>query len=134
MREILFRGKREDNGEWVDGDLRHGGYYFGDAKMYIFVPFAHTIINHPVVPETVGQYTGLKDKNGKRIFEGDILDHYAQSDIIVNRGVVFWDEKNARWAHKLRTMNPCFYMYKSEAFEIIGNIHDNPELLGGDNA
>lgn len=126
MREILFRGKRLCDGKWEEGNLCVDDK---GEKHEILLRHLNYRISWEVIPETVGQYTGLKDKYGKRIFEGDILDHYAQSDIIVNRGVVFWDEKNARWAHQLRSMNPCFYMYKSEAFEVIGNIHDNPELM-----
>lgn len=68
---------------------------------------------------------------GKRIFEGDIVEHYAQGDIIVNRGVVVWDAPNGRWAYQLKTMCPCFYMHNPKTFEVIGNIHDNPELIGG---
>ena len=74
MREILFRGKRTDNGEWVEGDLRHGGYYLNDPDVYILVPFADTVINYPVDPETVGQYTGATDISGRRVFEGDIME------------------------------------------------------------
>lgn len=131
MREILFRGKRIDNGEWVEGYLyitHNGEYEIGhyDAEVNI------ERLTYVVDPSTVGQYTGLTDKNGKRIFEGDVLEHHAQGDIIVNRGVVNWDEKNARWAHQLNTMNPCFYMHNPKAVEVIGNIHDNPELLKED--
>ena len=130
MREILFRGKRIDNGEWVDGNL-----FVPDEITHRKAPTELLVgtnvvrISYEVDPSTVGQYTGLTDKNGKRIFEGDILEHHAQGDIIVNRGVVNWDEKNARWAHQLNTMNPCFYMHNPKSVEVIGNIYDNPELL-----
>lgn len=132
MREILFRGKRVDNGEWVEGFYRHEkvGDYF--TVVFITEPLTDGVFaRHRVDPSTVGQYTGLTDKNGKRIWEGDILEHHAQGNIIVNRGVVTWDEKNARWVHQLNTMAPCFYMHNPRAVEVIGNTHDNPELLEG---
>ena len=131
MREILFRGKRLDNGEWVNGAYLHvnvGRDYICPGTVWIGTLQP---CKHDVDSATIGQYTGLTDKNGKRIFEGDILDHHVQGKILVNRGVVNWDERNGRWAHKLNTMNPCFYMHNPAAFEIIGNIHDNPELLEG---
>lgn len=146
MREILFRGKRKDNGEWVDGDLRHGGYYFGDAEMYIFVPFARTIINHPVVPKTVGQYTGLRDKNGKRIFEDDLCDmsilgnDHTLQKIVIRYGAFGFEPIHPNKVHPEDRGWQSFWrnehqdMWNPDYFTVIGNIHDNPELLGGDNA
>ena len=138
MREILFRGKRVDNGEFAYGYV---GVFKGTTQIY--VPFTEeeekeneghifSVIGglwHTVIPETVSQFTGLTDKNDKKIFEGDIVEHHIQGNILVNRGVVNWDEKSARWAYQLNTMNPCFALYNPSAFEVIGNIHDNPELL-----
>ena len=130
MREILFRGKRIDNGEFVIGfyvqhgnaahyilDVRHGGYE--DTKGEFFVPRWYA-----VVPETVGQYTGLTDKNGKKIFEGDI---------VVAEGYVYvcqWNECNIEFglANEVESFGLC-YVYPD--VEVIGNIHDNPELLEG---
>lgn len=147
MREILFRGKRADNGEWVEGSLQKythekpngvethyniSEYNYGYADNDGFEPTYTSGFDDEVIPETVGQYTGLTDKNGKRIFEGDIVEHHAQGDIIVNRGVVVWDAPNGRWAYQLNTMCPCFYMHDPKAVEVIDNIYDNPELIGKD--
>ena len=127
-REILFRGKRLDNGEWVEGDLRHGGYYLNDPDVYILVPFFDTVINYPVDPETVGQYTGTTDISGQRVFEGDIMET-AVSGITQHIGVVeFADE-----AFGLRCTDRAalFLCFTIGSHVVIGNIHDNPELLEG---
>ena len=131
MREILFRGKRLDNGEWVEG------FYtcFNSNEHRIYNGYAETDCGdyYPdwwsIDPETVGQYTGLEDKNGVKIFEGDIVNHHVQGNILVSRGVVAWDGKNGRWAYQLKTMMPDFTFFNPNAWEVIGNIHDNPELL-----
>ena len=118
MREILFRGKRIDNGEWVFGD-------------FICEPFGYCIqvVTHSgngysrkkyvITEETVGQYTGLKDKNGKRIFEWDILALQGGRPRVVRfeDGAFILEGSSIpmRFANK---------------FEVIGNITDNPELLG----
>lgn len=125
MREILFRGKRKDNGKWIQGDYQH---FYIENDIYVYIGGWGKEMRL-VKPETVGQFTGLTDKNGKKIFEGDIIEHHAQGNIIVNRGVVVWDASEGRFAYQLRTMLPGFYMHNPETVEVIGNIHDNPELL-----
>lgn len=135
MREYLFRGKQIDNGEWSEGSL---WIYFG--KPYIMT--TANVVGYEVDPETVGQYTGLKDDNGVKIFEGDILEDSLKQELYtVNIGeynqcdTCFDDEEKAAYG--------C-YTVDSNGFEesighthiwatVIGNIHDNPELLkGGD--
>ena len=139
MREILFRGKRKDNGKWAEG------YYMDDG--YINQPFTElggrfddTI---EVDPETVGQYTGLTDKNGKKIFEGDIVKCLDMINEIEFISVVEFGNPNGTysWGWQLKHIKgdkPNFdillwvEMEEIGAYiEVIGNIHDNPELLKG---
>ena len=124
-REILFRGKRTDNGEWVEGYLcecHHkdtGKYDYAIQEM-----FENGYIMHEVIPETVGQYTGLTDKNGKKIFEGDICKHrsnYSGNTVI---SVVTYTD-----GHFLALVCENSGFELSEKLEVIGNIHDNPELV-----
>ena len=131
MRDILFRGKRIDNGEWVEG-----GYYVEKAGGYLTAVFIvenltdRVVERHRVDPSTVGQYTGLTDKNGKRIFEGDIVrfkwdvgrDYFFVID--------FSDgEFCATPVHSLDDVWQFRIRGENEKLVVIGNIHDNPELL-----
>ena len=127
MREILFRGKRMDNGEWIFGDLIHEPWaYFiqvdtGSGNERIRKRYA-------ITEETVGQYTGLKDKNGKRIFEGDIISFFNWGGNVLKRAVV-WVPQLGRFSVFIDGalsvgVNPILGSHK-----VIGNIHDNPELM-----
>lgn len=151
MREILFRGKRTDNGEWVEGYYSNlGGNHPRVLKENIFIGKIGRVLefeNIDILPETVGQYTGLTDKNGKRIFEGDILqgEQYPfKSDGKYNYfvEVCYWDnapefgiytfknpKADIRGISEGNTDN--MQDWESSDWEIIGNIHDNPELLKG---
>ena len=130
MREILFRGKRLDNGEWVEGDLVHSVYKVGDTCVG---KFGCTLGMHQVAPSTVGQYTGLKGKNGKRIFEGDIV----KTSDITHEGVIQIPGESFEIAIRkgcwvMVAGEDCDFLETNhECVQVIGNIHDNPELLKG---
>ena len=148
MREILFRGKSLDNGEW-----EYGGIYIEGNHYYILCPkryfpdtrdwdIAEYYENNPtyvmtkveVDPSTVGQYTVLKNKNGKRIFEGDIIDQSGCRWVVEFQNSAFvasneddaiqfalFEQYNYDWDNKI--------WVPPDYFEVIGNIYDNPELL-----
>lgn len=121
MREILFRGKRVDNGEWV-----YGYFWSNDVgNSFIRVTKENDEIvlkDYEVSPETVGEYTGLTDKNGNRIFEGDIVKLFNEYVAVI----IF---ENARLLVKYEGYNLQFSLEDSPNIEVIGTIHDNPELL-----
>lgn len=133
MREILFRGKQADTGEWVFGDIRHD--YNGEPRC-----ISDYFGSNHVDPQTVGQYTGLNDKHGKRIFEGDILHiskiadglggYYQHPlDYPVNV-VVKWDLCAWMWETLCEDKRYISFQnaWSHYECEIIGNVHDNPEL------
>lgn len=127
MREILFRGKRADNGEWAYG------YYLEEIGSCIKEkPSAVSTQTYLVLHETVGQYTGLNDKNGKKIFEGDILSAHLDEDNPDYETVVqvIWEEYGWRTMEENWLSDPLDDE-DAEIFAIIGNIHDNPELVEG---
>lgn len=156
MGEILFRGKRVDNGEWVYGDLiRNDNEHFpmvliGQVVMsrdkYTDKPSFDGYELYEVIPETVGQYTRLVDKNGTKIFDGDVV-HYVYEPL----GDNFW---NANQNCIIEWKGTGFYLNgimgtnlyacvsgwlvsipigDGELFEVIGNIHDNSDLIEGVN-
>jgi len=129
MREILFRGKTEKE-KWVYGDLLHPDL-FGNG--YAIDDFSIPKDNcFDVNPETIGQYTGLTDKNGKKVFEGDIV---AFTDItgVINfiEGCFCVKTNKPDWRSRNNPAIDIVYNEYENEVEIIGNIHDNPELLKG---
>ena len=125
MREILFRGKRKLNGEWINGSL----LVYGDGDCDICVPDGYDALDKfRVEPDTVGQYTGLTDKNGTKIFEGDIVDILNENE---ETGVIEWAPGEAMFVISSDGWCASFDNYWGKDVEVIGNIHDNPELLGG---
>lgn len=121
MHEILFRGRCE-GGPWLYGSL----LVYGDGFCEICVPDGEDALNKfRVDPETVGQYTGLTDKNGKKIFEGDVVSYRDEF------GVIEYHEGEAMFVVSFDTWLTDFDHICGNSLEIIGNIHDSPELLGG---
>lgn len=129
MREILFRGKRKDNGELVYGSL-----VIQNGICFIYVDNVDKGIPNyfQVISETLGQFTGLLDKNDNKIFEGDIVKFY---EVLGQQGienpligtVVF----KAGFFEISYNNTSTWYLSHAWKIEVIGNIHDNPELLGG---
>lgn len=147
MKDILFRGKRVDNSEWAEGfviqNMQRSKTYIGDTFEIVEVD-----------PVTVGQYTGLTDKSGKRIFEGDIVKYTfdspddptaTENGLKLRVGRVFWQEWRATFAVTggrngstslnqdvavyVRGRGIYQYVRGANTVEVIGNIYDNPELL-----
>ena len=136
MREILFRGKRTDNGEWAEGDLYRKTDALGEKETIIFQDKgADAFKKNFVNSETVGQYTGLKDKNGKKIFEGDICEMVY--DGISHIYVIVWDneEQDFKGTNGKENYGRNFqYMGCCDEIVVLGNIFDSPELLEGSEA
>lgn len=142
MREILFRGKDEDTGEWLQS-MTISKHYYNDEEIFSYY-IGHG--NRTIDAKTLGQYTGLKDKNGTKIFEGDILlikvkkesvsketreDEHRTTGCVVFEGGEFYLEGEGMvlctyYGLKVLSIPKLFSFY-----EVIGNIHDNPELMKG---
>lgn len=135
MRENLFHGKRKDNGEWVEGCLLGSDVIVPKGQPFYI---CHDILDsalkaYEVIPETIGQYTGLTDKNGKKIFEGDIVSCMTKygGDIGIvtfkdGKFVVYWQSEY----HYPKNGRTTDYYYVNARTKVIGNVYDNPELIG----
>ena len=134
MREILFKAKRKDNGEWVEGFYIKKYDETGKSRHYIYISKSCIVWEYAEVDEnTICQYTGLTDKNGNKIWENDVIGYWdtyntenglAEADCI---GKVFWDDETLSFqvterlsAESYEVMDEC---------SVIGNIFDNPELM-----
>ena len=130
MREIKFRAKRLDNGEWAYGDLMRDTV----GGCYVFpIDCAALYKENAILPETIGQYTGLKDTNGKEIYEGDIIRSFDSNGEAILHYIV-WEEARFVALYKGRNFShKCFlkqdWLDEFEK-EVIGNIYDNKNLLG----
>ena len=121
MREILFRGKRVEDGKWIYGYLSF--FYIDNPKKgCMYSP--KEVRRFDVMSETVGQYTGLTDKNGRRVFEGDICWFYGGEHYGGN-----WETSAVIAITDMTNFTIMQYFYDAEYFEVIGNVFDNPELL-----
>lgn len=143
MREILFKGKRVDNGEWIRGDLIATPFIRNETQQNIIYILDITKADYDcfedlvedngifeVDPETVCQYTGLMDKNSRKIFEGDILE-FTDCEFGKENYTVFWNRVEWGIRSELGNMDDL-RVWDSSNWEVIGNIFDNPELLKGD--
>lgn len=134
MREILFKAKATDNGEWVEGSLINAFEYTcilqAEDKLHpTDYPYLDGNIGTfdgkatPIIPETVGQFTGLTDKNGKKIFEGDVIANSCGR----KETVEFYKGRYYPFI-----AFPEYNCWDEKECEVIGTIHDNPELIGGE--
>lgn len=144
MRDIKFRAKRVDNGEWVYGSLFVDDCYDGETECYIeymnykTLPYKKSV---KVKPETVGQFTELCDKNGKEIYDGDIVKilrgscfiGYAKEGYL---GTVYFNNRicgfELYYSNDDIFDSECISNFRDGYCEVIGNIYDNPELLKGE--
>lgn len=138
MREILFRGQTRRKGEkvWMDGspvesNWVYGGIFQGQNRSVIYG--YDPIEKHVVYSDTVGQFTGLTDKNGKKVFEDDIvvICYETNGEDFLETKRVHYNEKKCCW-YPMRweeCCEHCDYYTEVISIEVIGNIHDNPELL-----
>jgi uncharacterized phage protein (TIGR01671 family) len=155
MPEILFRGKRKEHdffglgGEWVYGipiKTHIGIFICFEENPHYCNQYGYMEIEEisKVIPETVGAFTGLTDKNGVKIFEGDIVKEYKSKDKV--KGVVKFGEYQSginkyaddlgfyvEWTTENFLIQELGYWCRKNMLEVIGNVHDNPELLEGSN-
>ena len=128
-REILFRGKSLDTrGTWVEGSLIHRTEYYGDPCDDYFILYSGEFDYDyydadKVDPETIGQFTGLIDRNGRKIFDGDIVN--IGGDLFSCR----WDDGNYEFGVSNKRESFGIAYLDPKCIEVIGNIHDNPGLL-----
>ena len=131
MREILFRGKRTINGDWVYGDFVHGNERKSlRDSIFVYDSETQSFNDYEINPSTLGQYTGLTDKNGKRIFEGDIAKVLQGKD----KDIAYVGFENGAFMLYPKTGNIYErtlweHWYNDWDVEVIGNITDNQELL-----
>lgn len=134
MREILFKAKRINNGEWVEGYYQKRYDLLGNEEHLIFRAYSYTVWEYTEInPETLCQFTGLCDKNGNKIWENDIF-QYTDETMVTQKDLIEYNETHASFVRLRNTEKLGLqYLWIDEATcnhgEVIGNIFDNPELL-----
>lgn len=135
-REIKFRGKSADNGEWIIGDLiqyESGEMAIFGKKLSRYGYEATEILNRSkVLSETIGQFTGLSDKNGKEIYEGDIIKTKKYGKCVEDKnfsGYDYFQVKFKNGGFYLENGERCFHLIDGSHDEVCNNIYDNPELI-----
>lgn len=130
-REILFRGKRVDNGEWVEGYfVKYQPCANKDEWIFGIVPeYASALYLIEVDIKTVGRYTGLTDKNDRKIFEGDIIKNHKE-----DTGVIQWFKEHSAFMIFCTNPNRVYFLYDNDfsKIKVISNIHDNQDLMKGE--
>lgn len=151
MKEIIFRGKRKDNGEWVEGFFGIKGECNSRKEKYCIMQSTLTasaydtyFTDYDVDPESVGQFTGISDKNGTPIFEGDLLESRISENpedwkiwrVGFEDGTFTFEsvrksvKSRRKYRHELNML--CIDEVKFYGLVLIGNIYDNPELLNAE--
>lgn len=138
MREILFRGKRVDNGKWVEGFyVSVPEHYKPEMSGKSYIVSINNGLFFEVIPETIGQFTGKTDDNNVKIFENDIVNTYTVSLFPGSKksensiSYVIWNNEEAEYQLKTpglyttHSLNRCF----GDRIEVIGNLYNNLELL-----
>lgn len=130
MREILFRAKRIDNGEWVEGNYVKAELIHEDGYEHYIIETMRRGKTYEIDPETLCQYTGLKDMNGKRIWENDIV----RIENSMDEGIGNIEFYGGMWYVDGEPSNSLYDIveYDDGELEVIGNIFDTPELLKGE--
>jgi len=125
MRDILFRGKTVDNSGWVEGE------YMG-IEIHIKTSYPCEWWGYEVIPESVGQFIGLPDKNGVKIFDGDVLENEDGDEVC--HTLIFWDDTICGFSDKRDFDGDSFTIHNGDMLwvldcEVIGNIFDSPDLI-----
>lgn len=130
MKEELFKAKRKDNGEWIQGSLLvldDGSYRIATSCLIGDFENVLTVCAYDVDPDTVCQCTGLTDKNGNKIWDNDVVQVPREDEYFR----IEWNEDTASYVMNSNTLTVTFDNYWSHEVEVIGNIFDNKELLEG---